>query len=179
MTDVAVRESEPQDITAIEALYPAAFPDEDLQPLVRELLAAAPVRLSLVATVERKIVAHVVFSTCGIEASDDKAALLGPLAVAPDWQRRGVGTAIVREGLRRLREDGFARVFVLGDPGYYGRLGFLPERRIVAPYLPPADTLPEEWRDAWQSMSLGTDEPASPGTLQVPEPWRKPELWLP
>lgn len=172
--NIEIRESMQVDLPAIEALYPEAFPDENLLPLVRDLLREAPVALSLVGTIDSRLVGHVISTRCSVEESSDRFALLGPLAVEPAWQRRGIGSAIVRNGLRRLKDEGVSRVFVLGDPAYYGRLGFLTESRIVPPY-----TLPIEWEGAWQSQSLrGTTTP-HPGKLSLPRPWLQPSLWLP
>lgn len=169
-----IRESVPSDLTSIETLYPDAFPDEDLLPLVGELLREAPVVLSLVGIVGTSLAGHVIFTTCGTTEGPDQVALLGPLAVAPAWQRQGVGTALVRAGLQRLEQAGVTQVYVLGDPAYYGRLGFVPEAGVAPPYPLPAD-----WRGAWQSMSLGRAAPPRRGKLSVPRPWREPRLWAP
>jgi putative acetyltransferase len=175
MTDnIEIRESMQVDLFAIESLYLEAFPDEDLLPLVRDLLRETSVALSLVGTIDSKLAGHVIFTMCSVAEHSDRSALLGPLAVEPAWQRRGIGSTIVRNGLRRLKDDGVSQVFVLGDPAYYGRLGFLPESRIAPPY-----TLPTEWEGAWQSQSLrGTTTP-HPGKLSLPRPWLQPSLWLP
>jgi len=163
------------DIASIEALYPDAFPDEDLLPLVRDLLQEAPVVLSLAGIIGSSLVAHVILTTCGISASrDDKVALLGPLAVAPNCQRQGIGSAMVHAGLQQLENVGVTQVYVLGDPAYYGRFGFLPEARVTPPY-----PLPAEYHGAWQSMSLGSAGPPRPGELSVPLPWLQPALWAP
>lgn len=174
MESIEIRESVPGDLASIEALYPDAFPGEDLLPLVRELLQEAPVSLSLVGIVGSSLLGHVIFTTCGVAGSSDKVALLGPLAVAPACQRQGIGSAIVHAGMRRLENAGVTRVYVLGDPAYYGRLGFVPETRVAPPY-----PLPAEWRRAWQSISLRRAEPPSRGKLTVPQPWLQPTLWAP
>lgn len=173
MTDkIEIRESAPGDISLIEELYPDAFPDEDLLPLVRELLGEGTGILSLVALAGETLAGHIVFTMCGIAGEPGKAALLGPLAVAPARQRQGIGSALVRAGLQRLESAGVARVCVLGDPAYYGRFGFAPDARITPPY-----PLPEAWRDAWRSLGLHADDSALSGPLSVPTPWRRPELW--
>lgn len=173
MQDLEIRESLPGDRASIETLYPAAFPDEDLLPLVGELLAAGPAVLSLAASDGPQLVGHAVFTTCSVDNGPDAVALLGPLAVAPARQRQGIGSALVRAGLERLEADGIKQVYVLGDPNYYGRLGFRPDTAVAPPY-----PLPQEWREAWQSLSLGNAEPLH-GTLSVPQPWRQPALWAP
>ena len=171
---IEVRESMQVDLVAIESLYPEAFPDEDLLPLVRDLLQEAPVALSLVGTIDSRLVGHMIFTRCSVAGSSDRSALLGPLAVEPAWQRRGVGSAIVRNGLRRLQYEDVSQVFVLGDPAYYGRLGFLPESRVAPPY-----TLPTEWEGAWQSQGLRGTTTSYPGKLSLPQPWLKSSLWSP
>lgn len=172
-TGIEVRRSTSQDLAAIESLYPAAFPAEDLLPLVKDLLLE-PAALSLVATVDSRITGHGIFTICGVDGREATCALLGPLAVSPACQKRGVGSAIVRAGLRQLEEAGVGQVFVLGDPAYYGRFGFAPESLAETPYA-----LPEEWREAWQSKRLGAGAAGGRGRLTLPRPWLRPALWRP
>lgn len=172
--EIEIRASLPVDVPLIERLYPAAFPDEDLLPLVRESLRQDRGVLSLVALVDAVLVGHVAFTMGSIAGRNEQVALLGPLAVAPDLQRQGVGTALVREGMRRLAAAGTAQVHVLGDPAYYGRFGFKADDRVAPPY-----PLPEEWLTAWQSIGLRDGIPGLQGTLSLPQPWRRPVLWAP
>lgn len=179
MDELKIRSSGPQDARAITDLYPDAFPDEDLVPLVRELLVEDAGVLSLVALTGNLLTGHIVFTDCGISGKTTKASLLEPLAVASVAQRQGIGSALIRAGLQHLENSGIEVVCVLGDPAYYGRFSFSPENRIAPPY-----PLPEEWLGAWQSMALG--QKAVPpegklpeGKLTVPQPWRRRELWLP
>lgn len=169
---IEIRESLPTDVASIEELYPKAFPDEDLLPVVRELLREESIVLSLVGITDKTLVGHVMFTTCSIAGTTDRVALLAPLAVAPAWQRQGVGGALVRAGLRRLQDAGTNQVYVLGDPAYYQRFGFEPDGDVAPPY-----PLPEEWRDAWQSLSLRGTKPPPHGKLSVPQPWRQQALW--
>jgi len=169
-----IRPSTPDDHSALASLYPAVFPNEDLVPLVDALLRIGDEVVSLVTSHSSSVTGHLVMTPCAVDPAGGRAGLLGPLAVAPDWQGRGLGTALVREGLARMESVGAWRVCVLGDPGYYGRFGFSPESRLLPPY-----PLPEEWRDAWQSIALGGADSRLTGQLVVPEPWRRPELWGP
>ena len=169
-----IRESEPSDFPAIEALYPRAFPDEDLLALVKELLADRANTISLVATSDSTVVGNVIFTRGSVDGENAELALLAPLAVAPECQRQGIGSALVGSSLRRLRAEGIAAVYVLGDPAYYGRLGFRPERSVSPPY-----PLPPEWADAWQSQALKKGAPPSGGTLRLPDYWLDPALWSP
>jgi len=167
-----LREARPNDAPPIETLYLAAFPDEDLLPLVRDLQGSSAV--SLVGLVDNALVGHIVLTPCSVAGRPDKVALLGPLAIAPDWQRQGIGSAIVRAGLRRLESDGMTHVYVLGDPAYYSRFGFEADDNVTPPY-----SLPDEWRGAWQSLRLSDDEQPLSGTLSVPQAWRRQKLWAP
>ena len=169
-----LRTSKAADLPDLESLYPRAFPDEELLPLVRELLQAPDIATSLASEIDSRVVGHIVFTTCGIEGQEVQASLLGPLAVAPEWQGKGIGSHLVRHGLQRLESEEVHIVCVLGDPAFYGRLGFKPERSISPPYA-----LPEEWTDAWQSIRAADEAGEFPRTLSVPEPWRKPALWGP
>ncbi|WP_193188416.1 GNAT family N-acetyltransferase [Nisaea sediminum] len=169
---IEIRESGQADVPAIEALYPAAFPEEDLLPLLRDLALETSGVFSLVALEDGDLVGHIAFTTCDIEGQRETPALLGPLAVSPSRQRRGIGSALVRAGLEKLAAGGVRKVLVLGDPRYYSRFGFTAEKNISPPY-----TLPEGWAEAWQSMVLGSAPLRLTGTLAVPRPWRVPAYW--
>lgn len=171
---VAIRQSVPEDRDGIEALYPDAFPDEDLLPVVRELLDLPSGVLSLVAVEDGAIVGHVVFTDCGLTGADARLALLGPLGVVSARHGKGIGTALVGEGHDRLRKAGITHVFVLGDPAYYGRFGFAAETSVAPPF-----PLPDDWQGAWQSFALDAGTLTPRGTLAVPEPWNDRALWAP
>lgn len=184
-----IRTTTAHDHAALSILYSSAFPGEDLLPLLESLLSLPEV-LSLAAYEQDSLVGHVLITACGITTEDPSdgprpgwaGALLGPLAVRPQAQGRGVGSGLVRAGAERLASTpgsggpGMSQLFVLGDPGYYGRFGFAPERRVAPPY-----PLPRAWVDAWQSLALdpGGAPSVSPphGTLTLPAPWNDAALW--
>lgn len=174
MEEINIRESEPADAASIMALYPRAFPDEDLRPVVKALLEDGAAAISLVGVIGTALAGHVIFTFCGVDDGEKNAALLAPLAVDPSVQRQGAGGALVRHGLKMLEERGVADVFVLGDPAYYGRFGFAPETAIAPPYPMPA-----QWLDAWQSIRASNASTTQHGKLAVPPPWRDPALWGP
>lgn len=172
-SEFEIREIVEQDRGETESLYSRAFPDEDLLPIVRDLLRDPASTLSLVAVVGSTVVGNVIFTKCSVENYALMSALLAPLAVEPEMQKRGLGSALVRAGLRQLEKQGTGKVFVLGDPGYYARFGFEHERSVEAPY-----PLPLEWADAWQSLCLGEETAATvAGKLALPDYWLDPALW--
>ena len=169
-----IRESRRDDWAVIESLYVQAFPDENLLPLVRDLLNDLAVALSFVGTIDGQIGGHVIFTRCGVVGHRVNTALLGPLAVAPSRQRQGIGRAIVRTGLQRLKKADITRVYVLGDPAFYRRLGFVPESLVEPPF-----SLPAQWEGAWQSQELGETGTPCAGKLSVPPQWLQRNLWTP
>ena len=112
------------------------------------LQAAGRVLLSLVAEEDGRIVGHLLFTEMSIETAEAPfpAVCLGPLAVAPLYQRRGIGGRLVEEGLRQLRDAGHSAVFLLGHPSYYPRFGFRPAREFGVSY--------QDSRDAFQAVEL-------------------------
>jgi putative acetyltransferase len=138
-----VLQEAPDDIEAIDEVTRAAFRDHPLSRqtehlIVRGLREAGVLCLSLVATLEGRVVGHVAFSPVTIGAQDPAWCGLGPVSVMPAHQRSGIGSSLVRSGLRRLRERGVAGCVVLGDPAYYSRFGFAPHAGLVYPG-PPAN----------------------------------------
>ncbi|WP_375548864.1 GNAT family N-acetyltransferase [Oceanicaulis alexandrii] len=162
--------STPEDHKALLALYPEAFPDEDLTGLVADLLGHPDV-LSLTAWTGLSIAGHAVLTRCSVTDDDTRVALLGPLCVAPQAQRQGLGRALIEDAARQLKAESVSAMLVLGDPNYYTLCGFDQVSPVAAPY-----PLKPEWRDAWRMRPL-TDAAPERGTLRVPTPWADPVLW--
>lgn len=173
MTDIRDRLAIRQTIDqpALADLYTAAFPTEDLMPLVKALVARADV-LSLCAFDGERLIGHILFTDVGCEGMDNRLSLLGPLAVAPTHQRQGVGRALIKRGLEDLTARGIQQILVLGDPAYYGKSGFQPHARMTPPYPLPAD-----WHAAWQWQRLDGVTEDLTGQLVLPEPWMRAALW--
>jgi putative acetyltransferase len=97
------------------------------RPLEADIAVAVrddPGSVALVAEEDGEVVGHVQLSTAWV--GDDEVLALGPIGVAPAWQRRGIGTALVVAALDAARDAGACAVILLGDPGYYGSRGFEP-----------------------------------------------------
>jgi putative acetyltransferase len=126
---VEIRRETERDIPAIREVNRKAFDREEEARLVDELRNGGYVRLSLVAEEGGRISGHITFSEAVIRTgSGEIAALaLGPVAVTPERQGHGIGSALVREGLDHCAKTLYRSVFLLGFPGYYPRFGFSAE----------------------------------------------------
>ncbi len=129
MSVLEIRPERPDDHAAIRGVVARAFGSDAEADLVERIRASAEyeAELSLVATAEGRIVGHVMVSGATLEAADGEhpIVMLSPLAVEPDAQRGGVGSALVRAVADRLDERGDPFVVLEGSPAYYGRLGFV------------------------------------------------------
>ena len=116
-----VRPAEAGDHAAIRAVLLAAFPGTDEADLVEQLRADGDAPIELVGELDGRVVGHILFSPV---KAPFRALALAPLAVAPDEQRGGIGSELIRAGHELARKQGWEAVFVLGDPAYYGRFGY-------------------------------------------------------
>lgn len=128
MNGVVIRPEGPRDQRAVFEVNGRAFPRPAEAKLVDALRAANAVTVSLVAERDERVVGHILFSPVRVEGEGGafEAQGLGPMAVDPDRQRDGVGSALVRAGLDACRDRGHTIVFVLGHADYYPRFGFEP-----------------------------------------------------
>lgn len=126
-----IRDENAQDRTDIHALNASAFETSAEADLVDALRVQVHPVISLVAEEADTVLGHIMFSPVSLSGHPGlKIMGLAPMAVAPQYQRQGIGTALVRAGLERCRELGFGAVVVLGHPQYYPRFGFLPAKRL-------------------------------------------------
>jgi putative acetyltransferase len=123
---MVIRREERQDIAAIRSVNEQAFGGSVEANAIDALRDRGAAALSLVAVIDKQVVGHLFFSLVTIEAPDRSWPGLGlaPLAVLPEYQRQGIGTALMNAGLEKCRQLGHERVIVLGHPAYYPRFGF-------------------------------------------------------
>jgi len=141
-----IRSERASDVAAIAEVHRAAFGQEAEAGLVERIRAADGFdsRLSLVAEIDGRVVGHILFSPIWIETDDGRcvdAMALAPMGVRPECQCRGIGSALVLEGLEVCRWLGHAIVIVVGHAGYYPRFGF--ERASGLGIRPPFE-VPDE-----------------------------------
>ena len=126
---ITIREEQHQDIHAIREVNIQAFGQNQEADLVDKIRKSSNDLISLVAVVQNTIVGHIFFSPVTIERKAKKIIRgmgLAPMAVLPAFQRQGVGTELVQDGIARVRKKGFPFIIVLGHASYYPRFGFEP-----------------------------------------------------
>ncbi|MDT0644821.1 N-acetyltransferase [Zunongwangia sp. F363] len=142
---IFIREEVFKDRPFIYSVHRRAFHREDEAILVDKLRNSAAYipELSLVAYNESNtLTGHVLFTRLELEGHNGLELLaLAPMAVLPKFQRTGVGSELVREGLIRAGELGYSGVIVLGHAKYYPRFGFVPASKFVikSPFKVPDD----------------------------------------
>lgn len=128
--------------SAIRTVNEAAFDTAAEANLVKALRKKGSAVVSLVAELDGEIVGHILFSPVTLGAHPEAKLMgLAPMAVVPEHQGNGIGSALVREGLERCRQLGSQAVVVLGHAHYYPRFGFVPavRYRIRSEYDVPED----------------------------------------
>lgn len=125
-----VRQETEQDIPLVRKINELAFGQPNEANLVDALRKTAFPYISLVAVEQEDVVGHIFFGPVTVEAPDSVVVALGlaPMAVLPQFQNMGIGSLLVREGLKECRRIGHNVVFVLGHAEYYPRLGFVPAK---------------------------------------------------
>jgi putative acetyltransferase len=126
-----IRQENPEDIPGIRHVNETAFGRPNEADLVDALRRNGKVILSLVAEEDGEIRGHILFSPVTIDSSINsyKAVGLAPMAVLPRYQKMGIGSLLVREGLEQCRSLGHDCIVVLGHPEFYPRFGFVSASR--------------------------------------------------
>jgi putative acetyltransferase len=129
---MVIKNEQPENIKKIRKLNVIAFGHEAEAVLVDKLRASRALTLSLVAMEEGSIVGNIAFSPVTINTIDRtiSAIGLGPLAVSPERQGSGIGSQLVEAGLNEIRRLGHVIIFVLGNPEFYSRFGFLSAKKF-------------------------------------------------
>lgn len=122
-----IREEQPDDVPFVHKVNALAFPTEAEANLVDVLRETARPLISLLAIDNDEVVGHIMFTPVQLLGSPSLNIMgLAPMAVVPAQQGRGIGTGLVKEGLKVCREIGVGAVVVLGYASYYPNFGFEP-----------------------------------------------------
>lgn len=127
--DMLIRNENESDIEAISRVTQAAFENHPIsnhteQFIVHALRRANALAVSLVAEVDGQVVGHVAFSPVTISDGSRNWYGLGPVSVLPEFQKQGIGKALIQEGLSLLKSPDGKGCVLVGDPKYYERFGF-------------------------------------------------------
>jgi putative acetyltransferase len=174
-----LREELPSDRESVRNVHLRAFGDHgradhglavaNLVDALRETITPTS-GLSLVAEHDGQVVGSVLFTRSLLDAPRRlvEVQVLSPLGVMPEYQKRGIGSALVRYGLEALAKQSAPLVFLEGAPGYYSRFGFTPGGDEG--FRKPSLRIPDR---AFQVIKFPPYEPWMTGTLVYSEPfWR-------
>jgi len=155
-----IRNEKPGDADAISRIIRAAFANDAHSSHTEEYIVAAlrkalQLSVSLVALEGERVVGHVAISPVSISSLLAPSGIpgwygLGPIAVSPERQGQGIGSALMRASLAALQQQGACGCVVLGEPGYYARFGFTACPQLVLPGVP---------QKYFQALSFAGDVP--------------------
>ena len=136
-----IRNETNQDIDVVTEVTEIAFKPLEVsqgaeQFIVKALRKAGALSVSLVAEVDGKVVGHVAFSPAALSDGNENWYGLGPVSVLPEFQKQGIGSALINKGLSILKDKGAQGCAVVGEPGYYKRFGFNHVKGLVYEGVP-------------------------------------------
>jgi len=139
---IVIRSESDTDVSAITEVTVAAFKTLEIsnhteQFVIEALRAAKALTVSLVAEVDGRVVGHIAFSPVTISDGTRNWYGLGPVSVLPEYQRQGIGKALIREGLSRLKDMNAQGCCLVGHPEYYRKFGFTNTPGLVLEGVPP------------------------------------------
>ena len=125
-----IRNEIPEDYTVIsqvtiEAFRPLGFETLNEPYVIEALRAAGALTISLVAEIDHRVIGHIAFSPVTVSDGTPDWYALGPVSVLPEYQRTGIGRALIYAGLERLKAMHAKGCCLVGHPEYYGKVGFI------------------------------------------------------
>ena len=146
-TTITIRQEQPEDYIQVHELNILAFDQYYEAKLVEALRKNDQVfipELSMVATKDNEVVGYILFTKiliADISNNTFESLSLAPIAILPQYQKKGIGTELIKQGLLKAREMGFTSVIVLGHEQFYPRFGFLPASKwnIKPPFDVPSN----------------------------------------
>lgn len=140
--NVVIKSETDEDVNAITEVTEAAFKTLPIsnhteQFIIAALRADKALAVSLVAAVDDRVIGHIAFSPIIISDGTRNWYGLGPVSVLPEYQRQGIGKALVQQGLSRLKNMDAQGCCVVGHPDYYRKFGFKNIPKLVLEGVPP------------------------------------------
>jgi putative acetyltransferase len=138
---IVIRNETDADVNAITEVTVAAFKTLEIsnhteQFIITALRAAKALTISLVAELDGRVVGHIAFSSVAIADNTRNWYGLGPVSVLPEYQRQGIGKALIQEGLSRLKDMNAQGCCLVGHPDYYRKFGFKNMPELVLEGVP-------------------------------------------
>jgi putative acetyltransferase len=124
-----ITDESPHDLPGIRSVNLAAFDSEGEADVIDQLPKTCSSFFSFVAKINEKVVGHILFTPVRLVQNEGwtiEGMGLAPLAVLPEYQNQGIGSALCNDGLTYIETSGYSFVVVIGDPSYYSRFGFKP-----------------------------------------------------
>jgi putative acetyltransferase len=142
LKNILIREEKNTDHHAISEVTIAAFEKMEIsnhteQFIIQALRSAKALSISLAAEVDSRVVGHIAFSPVTMSDGTKDWYGLGPVSVHPDFQRKGIGKALIREGLLRLKGLKAKGCCLVGHPQYYRQFGFENVEGLIYESVPP------------------------------------------
>jgi putative acetyltransferase len=139
--NLLIRDEQTTDFSTISEVTIAAFETMEIsnhteQFIIEALRAANALTISLVAEIDGRVVGHIVFSPVTMSDGSKDWYGLGPVSVHPDFQRKGIGKALIQEGLSRLKNLKAKGCCLVGHPQYYRQFGFNNVEELVHEGVP-------------------------------------------
>ncbi len=171
--NTTIRKEEEKDYKQIYEVNKLAFQQENESKLIEKIRKSKNFipGLSIVAEIDNRIVGHILFSKIKIiGASDYESLALAPMAVIPEFQKKGIGSELIKKGIAKAKELGFDSIIVLGHKEYYPRFGFQRASKwdIKCPFEVPEDVF----------MAIELTEKAlegKAGTVEYPDEFNEVE----
>ena len=150
-----IRKERASDSLSISRITKAAFEPLPISNhtehlIIDELRRKKALTISLVVEQQHQIIGHIAFSPVTISDGTENWFGLGPISVLPQFQKKGIGKALIREGLKQLKQVSAAGCCLVGHPEYYGRFGFENPQNLSVQGVPS---------EAFFSLSFGNNLP--------------------
>lgn len=140
--EIIIRNETSADIDAITDVTVAAFETLEIsnhteQFIIESLRIANALTISLITELKSSVIGHIAFSPVTISNGTPGWYGLGPVSVLPEYQKQGIGKALIQEGLSRLRDLNAQGCCLVGHPEYYRQFGFTNTSELMVENIPP------------------------------------------